>query len=176
MFFTWIVHPHTWQLKISKSYRKNGPNRLNWQCFLAGSSMKAPRVLIFFNCRECQTFILDDIHCHLSALISWHNNSFLSGVCWCTTKKDWDISAYFVHISLLHISLCFEIIFCLGKFRNKCRFANWVYKSRRKWNPLSFWTFGVGTVAWNLDMLIVQPSLPWYWYQFYIQLVYKLQF
>ena len=26
---------------------ENGPNLLNWQCFLAGSSKMAPRILIF---------------------------------------------------------------------------------------------------------------------------------
>ena len=28
-------------------YRENGPNGLNWQCCLAGSSKMAPRILIF---------------------------------------------------------------------------------------------------------------------------------
>jgi hypothetical protein len=28
-------------------HRENGPNRLNWQCCLAGSSKMAPRILIF---------------------------------------------------------------------------------------------------------------------------------
>ena len=45
-------------------------HRLNWQCCLASSSKTAPRILIFFNCHGCQTFILAEIH----------NNSFLSGV------------------------------------------------------------------------------------------------
>ena len=52
---------HPWQLKKSKSrgpfwsYQLNstantskiGPNGLNWQCCLAGSSKTAPRILIF---------------------------------------------------------------------------------------------------------------------------------
>jgi hypothetical protein len=32
---------------IQPIYLKNGPNGLNWQCFLAGSSKMAPRILIF---------------------------------------------------------------------------------------------------------------------------------
>ena len=55
---------HPWQLKKSKSWGpfwsyqinstanpahlpQNGPNGLNWQCYLAGSSKTAPRILIF---------------------------------------------------------------------------------------------------------------------------------
>ena len=34
----------------------------------------------FSNCYGCQTFILAEIHCYLSALKNWHNNSFLTGV------------------------------------------------------------------------------------------------
>ena len=41
---------------------KIGPNGLNGQCCLAGSSKTAPKILIFFNCHGCQTFILDEIH------------------------------------------------------------------------------------------------------------------
>ena len=51
-------------------YLKNGPNGLNWQCCLAGSSKTGPRILIFFNCHGCQTVILAEIHCYLSTLKS----------------------------------------------------------------------------------------------------------
>ena len=34
-------------MPISSIYHKNGPNGLDWQCFLAGSSKTAPRILIF---------------------------------------------------------------------------------------------------------------------------------
>ena len=34
----------------------------------------------FFNCYGCQTFILAEIHCYISALKSWHNNLFKCGV------------------------------------------------------------------------------------------------
>ena len=34
-------------LPIWPNFEVNG---LDWQCFLAGSSKKAPRILIFFNC------------------------------------------------------------------------------------------------------------------------------
>jgi hypothetical protein len=32
---------------ITTIYQENGPNGLNWQCCLAGSSKTAPRILIF---------------------------------------------------------------------------------------------------------------------------------
>ena len=44
----------------------------------------------FFNCHVCQTFILAEIHCYLSALKSWHHNSFLSGVQKHKTLYDWE--------------------------------------------------------------------------------------
>ena len=44
-------------------------NGLDWQCCLAGSSNMAPRILIFFNCHGCQTFILAEIYCYLGARI-----------------------------------------------------------------------------------------------------------
>ena len=46
----------------------------------SGSSKTAPRILIFFNCSGCQTFILYEIYCHLSPPKSWHNKSFLGSV------------------------------------------------------------------------------------------------
>ena len=51
---------------------KIGPNGLNWQCCLAGSSKTAPRILIFFNC--------------YGSIVIWapaffmHNNSFIATV------------------------------------------------------------------------------------------------
>ena len=39
-------------------------NGLDWQCCLAGSSKRAPRIFIFFNCHGCQSFILCEIHCY----------------------------------------------------------------------------------------------------------------
>ena len=33
--------------KCGGPHLKNGPNALNWQCWLAGSSKSAPRILIF---------------------------------------------------------------------------------------------------------------------------------
>ena len=62
-------------------------NWLNKQCFLAGSSKTATRILIFFNCHGCQTFILADIHCYLSALKIYYNIFFLSGVKIVRTEK-----------------------------------------------------------------------------------------
>ena len=57
-------------------YQETGQNGLNWQCCLAGSSKTTPRILIFFNCHGCQTFISYKIHCYLSPPKSWHNNTF----------------------------------------------------------------------------------------------------
>ena len=34
-------------MPIKPIYRKNGPNGLNWQCSLAGSSKRVPKILIF---------------------------------------------------------------------------------------------------------------------------------
>ena len=47
---------------------------------IAVSSKMSPRILIFFNCHGCQTFMLAEIYCYLRALKSWHKNIFLSGV------------------------------------------------------------------------------------------------
>ena len=52
----------------------------NWQCCSAGSYKTAHRILIFFNCYGCQTFILYEIHCFLSPPKSWNNNSFQGSV------------------------------------------------------------------------------------------------
>jgi hypothetical protein len=35
-------------LPIQPIHLENGPNGLYWQCYLAGSSKRAPRILIFF--------------------------------------------------------------------------------------------------------------------------------
>ena len=48
---------HCQFLPIQPIHLENGPNGLNWQCCLAGSSKTAPRILIFFNCHGCQLFI-----------------------------------------------------------------------------------------------------------------------
>ena len=77
----WSRFGATWKtaLPIQPIYRENGPNGLNWQCSLAGGSKAAPKILIFFYCHVCQTFILAKIHCYLSPQKSWHNNLFLTG-------------------------------------------------------------------------------------------------
>ena len=48
-----------------------------WQYCFAGSSKKAPRIMTSFNCHVCHTFLLAKIHCYLSTLKCWHNNSLL---------------------------------------------------------------------------------------------------
>ena len=121
-------------MPIHHIYLKNGPNGLNWQRCLVGSSKSAPRILIFFNCHECQTFFLAEIHCYLSALKSWHNNLFLSGVydkktfwllCWWLsmnfsifTRSLGTIifySFFSIHITLLAIGITAIEIFKLHK-------------------------------------------------------------
>ena len=57
-------------------FKVHGKSRL-----LAGSSKIAPRILIF-RLPRVPTFLLAEIHCYLSALKSWHNNSLLSNVTW----------------------------------------------------------------------------------------------
>ena len=54
---------------------------------LAGSFKTVTRILIFFNCHGCQTFILAEIHCYISPLKSLHHISFLSGVTTFTKVK-----------------------------------------------------------------------------------------
>ena len=86
-----------WQLKKSKSW---GPF---WSCQLNSTANLAhlanflgkwaelavlfswwlqtdPQEFDVFNCHGCKRFILPEIHCYLSTLKSWRNNSFLSGV------------------------------------------------------------------------------------------------
>ena len=48
----------------------------------------------FFNCHGCQTFILFEIHCHLSPLKSWHNNSYLGSV-YNNLFKQWKVRTIF---------------------------------------------------------------------------------
>ena len=43
----------------------------NWQCCLADSSKRAPKILIFFNCHRCRIFILCEIHCYFCPHILW---------------------------------------------------------------------------------------------------------
>ena len=70
------------QCQFSPFPSKNGPNGLNWQCCLAGSSKRAP-----INCHWCQTFFLAEVYWNLSAPKSWHNNLFISGVIWQMVNK-----------------------------------------------------------------------------------------
>ena len=62
--------PAKQQCQSSTFTSKNGPNGLNWQCYLADTSKMAPPGFGFFNCHGCQTFILAEIHCYLSTLKS----------------------------------------------------------------------------------------------------------
>ena len=88
---------HTWQLKKLRSCWPFWNYQLNCN---ANSALLAyfwgkwaelavlfcwwlqdgPQDFEFFNYHGCQTFILAEIHCYLSAIKNWPNNSFLSGV------------------------------------------------------------------------------------------------
>ena len=88
---------HPWPLKKSKSWGPFWSYQLNSTANLAHLAhflgkwaglavlfswylQNGPQDFVFFNCQGCQTFLLAEIHCYLSALKSWHNNLFLSGV------------------------------------------------------------------------------------------------
>ena len=67
----------------------------------------------FSNCYGCQTFILAEIHCYLSALKSWHNNSFLSGV---DSTENWHLIPFTIFTKgnvlvpwFLHSYCCFYL-------------------------------------------------------------------
>ena len=67
-------------LPIQPIYGKNWPNGLNWQCWLAGSSKTAPRILISSIAMGADySFELISIETNALRFIG-HNNSFLSGV------------------------------------------------------------------------------------------------
>ena len=63
-------------------HHKNGPNGLNWQCCLAGSSKTAPRILIFSTAMDADySFELISI-AHWVPAFFMHNNSVLARVSW----------------------------------------------------------------------------------------------
>ena len=94
---------HPWPLKKSKSWgpfwsyhltalpiqpihRENGPNWLNWQCCLAGSSKKAPRILIFSIAMGVDySFYVKSIATYAPTFFRY-NNSVLAIVSSCTSK------------------------------------------------------------------------------------------
>ena len=68
-------------LPIQPIHRNNGPNGLNWQCCLAGSSKTAPRILIFSMAMGANySFELISIETYAPQFIG-HNISFLDSVC-----------------------------------------------------------------------------------------------
>ena len=67
-------------LPIQPIHRENGPNGLNWQCCLAGSSKMAPRILIFSIAMGADySFELISIETYAPQFIG-HNKFFLSSV------------------------------------------------------------------------------------------------
>ena len=60
---------------------KNGPNGLNWQCFLAGSSKMFPRILIFFSMTMGADYSIELIAIETYApQFIGHNKIFLGSV------------------------------------------------------------------------------------------------
>ena len=67
-------------LPIQSIHQENGPNGLNWQCYLAGSSKTAPRILIFSMAMGADyTFELISIKT-CAPQFKWHNKSFPGSV------------------------------------------------------------------------------------------------
>ena len=57
-------------LPIQLIYLKTGPNWPNWQCFLAGSSQGAPRILIFSIAMGANyTFYVKSIESHAHSVV-----------------------------------------------------------------------------------------------------------
>ena len=108
--------------------------------------LNGPQDFDLFNCHVCQTFNWAEIHCYLSALKSWNNNSFLSGVecgCWPSAKASiapvlniplWcSKKSYFKYIHTYAVSFPTrtKILWLWDGSLNKyalCRFIhNWTY-------------------------------------------------
>ena len=67
-------------LPIQPIHQENGPNGLNWQCCLAGSSKTAPRILIFSIVLGAEySFYVKSIVTY-APQFKWHNKSFLGSV------------------------------------------------------------------------------------------------
>jgi hypothetical protein len=65
---------------IQPIYLENGPNGLNWQCCLAGSSKTAPRILIFSIAMGADySFEVKNIEIWVPAFFK-HNNSSVATV------------------------------------------------------------------------------------------------
>ena len=67
-------------MPIQPIYHKNGPNGLDWQCCLAGSSKTAPRILISSIAMDADySFDVKNIEIWAPAFFK-HNNSFIAAV------------------------------------------------------------------------------------------------
>ena len=67
-------------LELPLIHHENGPNALNWQCCLAGSSKTAPRILIFSMAMGADySFELVSIETYAPQFIG-HNKLFLGSV------------------------------------------------------------------------------------------------
>ena len=107
-------------LLIQPIYHENGPYGLLWQCCLACSTKTAPQDFDFFNCHLCQTFILAEIHCQLSALKNWQNNLLLSGVCFLFSFLSFFAQNTYFRSTNWHIGHWTILwIFCLSKLKHK---------------------------------------------------------
>ena len=73
-------------LPIQPIYLENGPNGLNWQCCLAGSSKTNPRILIFSIAMGADySFEMKNIEILVPTFFK-HNNSSVATVCSHDTK------------------------------------------------------------------------------------------
>ena len=77
-------------------YQENGPNGLNWQCCLAGSSKTAPRIFIFSMAMGADyTFELISIEVYAPQFIG-HNKLFLASV-----SKEHNVVIFVTYLSFL---------------------------------------------------------------------------
>ena len=74
-------------MPIQPIYLKNGPNGLNWQCCLAGSSKTAPRILIFsITIGADYSYEMKNSEIWAPAFFK-HNNSFIATVYYIDCNK-----------------------------------------------------------------------------------------
>ena len=72
--------PANQHCQFSPFTSKNGPNGLNWQCCIAGSSKTAPRILIFSIATDANySFEVKNIEVLVPAFFK-HNNSSVATV------------------------------------------------------------------------------------------------
>ena len=80
-------------MPIQPIYLKDGPNGLNWQCCLAGSSKRAPRILIF-SIAMCADYSFDvkNIEIWVPTFFK-HNNSSVATMRYNLIYKDFGLNS-----------------------------------------------------------------------------------